>query len=295
VAFANHLLESGEDVYIYGFDFLEPTRQHHFGDTQERGTVHRTDLEWLWFRQCIHKGIIHQFGWNPAREGIPAVRRPVPCGNDQAPLAGREPCQLGWYKRVAALLAPGTRILDVGAGSGRGVQVLREHGMQAEGLEPDERAPDFPGRVRTPLEEIPDKAYAAVCAVDVMEHVFYDLDFLRHLMRISSGEVFVTMPNFTRSRAANTHHAREYTIAQAWNALEPGWVYVASPDGEAHFTLLLRRTPSGRAMDFSPQGPGNAVGNPPLLVEDDVIPPGRRFNNTVDGQEWPHFLCVWGG
>jgi hypothetical protein len=100
------------------------------------------------------------------------------------------------------------------------------------------------------------------------------------MRRIAKLTVFVTTPNFRRSRAGNHMHAREHTIAGFFNIMRPDELYVASPDGWAHRTRLLHRLDDGRIVHDQ-------------WVWNDYVPFIHRFNDTVDGECWPHMMGVW--
>lgn len=234
----------------------------------------------------------------PVMQSIPFVREPLPCGLDDVPSQGREPCQLGWYDFVVNDLQSHPRmkvaIADVGAGMCAGLRALNSDGHFAVGIENDARLKGIdPMLVITDVSRITDNAFDIVVCMDVIEHVVEDIDFLRHLRRIARSRVYVSTPNFTRSQAANVHHARELTIPQFMRHYRPDALWVGSPDGWHNRTLLLR-TFSNHGLPYGEnfrveQGKQRERVIPYANVPDDL----SFVDSTVDGQEWPHMMGVW--
>lgn len=185
----------------------------------------------------------------------PPVRMPRPCGEADRLFAGREPTQLGWYSFIIAHLredmdlaiASGSTILDVGAGSCAGLQLLLDANLDATGLETDGRLSILHERLRIGrIEDIDDDAFDVVFALDVIEHVVEDLVFMAHLRRIARWRVFVSTPNRLVSECENPHHCREYTIDEFNGFFRPDEMWVATPDGWRHRTKL---DPKGENLD----------------------------------------------
>ncbi len=125
-----------------------------------------------------------------------------------------------WYQPAPA---PGTRLLDVGCGSGGGLAHMRELGWSdVEGVEIDEEAAQA-GRqrgLRIRLGTLQSQGYApssfdVITMSHVIEHVHEPVDLLRECHRIlkPGGQLLVATPN-TRSRG----HRR---FRDAWRGLEP--------------------------------------------------------------------------
>ena len=140
------------------------------------------------------------------------------CGDESA-AAGRGPGQLEWY-RFAARFVQQRSVLDVGCGTGKGLEVLRGVAASAHGQDLDERlrAPDVK---ITDLAGIPDKSYDVVTTIDVVEHVQTPEQFVRDLARIARLGFFLTTPNWTASRCEWPYHLREYTPREFSQLLEP--------------------------------------------------------------------------
>ena len=144
----------------------------------------------------------------PRREGVVV---PIESLNAEARLAvDPGDCQLHWYDLAAdlAVLVGCRTALDVGAGRGFGLGVLRAAGLLAAGLEP---APIVVGMPSWGIGTVVPDSYDLVVACDVIEHVEEDRVFLLDLLRVARRAVFVSTPNWLLSRCANPHHVREYT------------------------------------------------------------------------------------
>ena len=117
-------------------------------------------------------------------------------------------CQDHWYGH-AANWVEGKEVLDIGAGMGSGMAHLhRRNPSRLVGMDP------LPGGVLVVegvIEDVPDDSFDVVVACDVIEHVQDHHSFLRHIMRVAREKVFLSTPNWNRSRCENPHHYREYT------------------------------------------------------------------------------------
>jgi SAM-dependent methyltransferase len=95
----------------------------------------------------------------------------------------------------AAGLARGSRMLDVGSGSGSLVTALTQRGYDASGIDPWYSGAG-PGQAGT-IEALPlpDASLQAACAFDVLEHVD-DVAGLRELFRViePDGKLFLSVP-----------------------------------------------------------------------------------------------------
>lgn len=164
--------------------------------------------------------------------GKPAIRTPAQCGLDDWLAYGREPSQMGWYEFVG-LRHKGESVLDVGCGMGVGVAFMNHFGCRAMGFDTDTR---LGGRPKTLIDACPTDALfttmpQVVTAIDVIEHVVDDLPFMAELKAIARKAVYVSTPNFARSKARNEHHAREYTITEFAEVFKPDEIWVSYPDG----------------------------------------------------------------
>ena len=289
---ATYLLDQGHDVWIWGFDFLASRRDHHYNKDQiARGEFHSEDAEWFYFHRLMQEGKVKYLGMDRHKETIPNIRHPVECGRDDDISWYRESAHDGWYKFVG-IDCKDKKVLDVGAGLCEGMKILEGFGANVDGFEVDPRLGHLHPNliIGDSLDMFESKSYDIITCVDVIEHVVEDRVFMEHMKRIARELVFVTTPNYTRSKAGNHAHCREYTIAQFANHFQPSAVWSASPDGNVHHTLLLSRI-DGWMIDYSPTGVQNKF-------DADIMPAYRlgmipltvRFNNTVDGEEWAH-IC----
>lgn len=223
--------------------------------------------------------------YNKNLQGIPAIRQNLECGFDINNIAaGREPCQMGWYEWIGKNYCINKTVLDVGAGMCEGMKLLRKIGVkEISGQEIDKRLQYLDNNlIINNIHEIQSKSFDIVICLDVIEHVINDLDFFRHLPRIAKEKIFITTPNYSRSKAQNHCHCREYTIPQFINIFQPNELWSASPDGKIHHKLLLKRE-NNRYIDFTRNN-----------IKFNYIPDNLSFaHSSVDGQEWPHICGIF--
>ncbi|MDM8548998.1 class I SAM-dependent methyltransferase [Desulfobacterales bacterium HSG2] len=95
------------------------------------------------------------------------------------------------------------RLLDIGCNEGQGLQIYKQNGFTAEGLELNERAASEAGkrgfRVFTdPLETFhPEQLYDVVVLSHVLEHSVNPREMLTHAARIlkPDGQIWISCPN----------------------------------------------------------------------------------------------------
>jgi SAM-dependent methyltransferase len=106
--------------------------------------------------------------------------------------------QVGWLRDAG--LAPGARVLDVGAGRGRLVAELGRSGFDARGIDPAGSGPVE----RRALEEHADRGLDAVVLWHVLEHLEDPLGALRriHGWLRPGGVLLVGVPNVASSQRA---------------------------------------------------------------------------------------------
>jgi len=128
-------------------------------------------------------------------------------------------CQAHWYRLAAGLAVDAgcLNALDVGAGHGLGMDILREHGLQTAGIDPLPLRADI---LHRDISEVCDGGYDLVIACDVIEHVEADVWFLIDLLRVARVGVFFSTPNYAFSKCRNPHHVREYTAGELLELLE---------------------------------------------------------------------------
>lgn len=119
-------------------------------------------------------------------------------------------CQQHWYEFVTDFIC-GKSVLDVGAGDGSGAQTMRRSALRVYAIDP---APVGEGVYPEALPTFADRSFDVVTAMDVIEHVEDDIGFLSEMVRVSSGLVFLSTPNWNVSKCANKYHVREYTASE---------------------------------------------------------------------------------
>lgn len=120
---------------------------------------------------------------------------------------------------------PGGRALDVGCGVGQVVTRLAEAGFEAHGVDVSapniERARKFSencqlydGR-RLPF---PDRHFASVGALNVLEHVDEPEAFIAELVRVVEvgGRVVLSSPNFLRCLGLKDYHPKMRGVGNKW-------------------------------------------------------------------------------
>jgi len=99
--------------------------------------------------------------------------------------------QAHWYQHVTEMVR-GKSVLDAGTGSGYGLSILREgEASRVEGFD----VAELPGVKKAAIQDYSDRSFDWVLAIDVIEHVEDDREFLRQLLRVSREVVFLTTPN----------------------------------------------------------------------------------------------------
>jgi SAM-dependent methyltransferase len=132
------------------------------------------------------------------------------------------------YRLLSPHLRPGDTILDVGAGGGEVVYVLRRFGFEATGLEPDQQyASHARDMLAVPVVtgfvqhvEFPDASFDVVTMYHALEHVEDPADVLMRLRRWlkRSGTLLVEVPNVESRCIAPSHRfhfAHFYNFNQA--------------------------------------------------------------------------------
>jgi len=137
-----------------------------------------------------------------------------------------------WYA-LAGAYSGGLTVLDVGAGTGSGLTVLRAMGAkEVLGVDPLPVGPDvLPINVKL----FRDASLDIVTCFDVIEHVEDDVGLLADLLRICRYTAFISTPNWNVWKCANKYHVREYTPAEL-EALLQGQQYVCWTSGANRVT-----------------------------------------------------------
>ncbi len=137
----------------------------------------------------------------------------------------------GFYAKYADTLSPtlpGARVLDIGCGVGQVVRRLKDAGFDACGVEVSEpnvaKAKGF--GLKCELYDgrqlpFPDQSFAAVGALNVLEHVEEPEAFIQELVRVvqPGGKVVLSSPNFFRALGFRDYHPRMRGIGNKWKNL----------------------------------------------------------------------------
>jgi len=189
--------------------------------------------------------------------------------------AGRASTQMGWYEFIARELAPGQEVLDSGCGLGVGLREIQRTAKRATGQELDTDL-KAEGILIGPLSEIPDKSFDVVVAVDVVEHVPDDQDFIDDLARIARRTVFVTTPLRVLGRELWPYHIREYRAQELLGMFRSeGRItyYQGTPTGSEIY-LVKNMTFFGLEDRLI----NNSMSNVPFRALQKLLPKRLRYN-----------------
>ena len=118
------------------------------------------------------------------------------------------------------------RVMEIGCGEGRGVEILSHTDIQYTGIDKIEEAVarlqekypdyDFYAMNIPPLAGFEDHSFDAVISFQVIEHIRDDRLFLNEIKRVlkPGGIACITTPNIRMSLSRNPWHVREYTADQ---------------------------------------------------------------------------------
>ncbi|CAN5531379.1 hypothetical protein BH23BAC1_BH23BAC1_33300 [soil metagenome] len=118
------------------------------------------------------------------------------------------------------------KLLEVGCGEGRGIEILSPHCESylaldkitdvIERLAKTHPNVTFKQAVVPPFEGIESNQFDAVVSFQVIEHIKNDLSFLQEIFRVlkPGGKLFLTTPNLKKTLTRNPWHIREYTATE---------------------------------------------------------------------------------
>jgi len=152
--------------------------------------------------------------------------------------SGRGPGQLGWY-RFASNFCKGRLVLDVGCGLGKGLEILSLTASSVLGIDKDRRLEKENILIKD-ISDLASKSIDTITAIDVIEHVEYDLSFVEQLARVARNQIIISTPNWTAGRCKWPYHIREYMPHELVNILKKyGKVslFKGSPDGNKVFKV----------------------------------------------------------
>jgi SAM-dependent methyltransferase len=180
---------------------------------------------------------------------------------------------------MGGALAPGTRLLDVGAGNGTAVRALAAAGVDAHGVEPDEGAVEAAHAagtatvVRGTLEDNPldGGRWDLIRMYQTLEHMPDPVDALRRAggMLAPGGRLVVGVPNFDslvrRATGASwdglelPRHLHHFTRASLARVLAEAGLEVAAIRTVALFGLLPASLDARTAGGTRQRGWGRTV------------------------------------
>jgi len=140
-------------------------------------------------------------------------------------LAGWDAAFYAKYADTLRPASPGARVLDVGCGVGQVVARLTEAGAEAHGVDVSEpninRARQFSPRCQLydgKTLPFPDRHFAGVGALTVLEHVEEPEAFIRELVRVTNlnGRLVLSSPNFFRVLGFRDYHPRMRGLKSKW-------------------------------------------------------------------------------
>lgn len=118
------------------------------------------------------------------------------------------------------------KLLEVGCGEGRGVEVLMENIESYLGIDKIQEVIDklkekypnavFQQAVIPPFKDLEDNSFDTVVSFQVIEHIQNDRLFLEEIYRVlkPGGMAIISTPNIRHTLSRNPWHIREYTAKQ---------------------------------------------------------------------------------
>lgn len=115
------------------------------------------------------------------------------------------------------------RVLEIGTGTGYGVDIIAPHAERYVTLDKcrSEELPEMPSNVEFVQCAVPplpfeDESFDYVVSFQVIEHIKRDKEFVREVYRVlkPGGRFIVSTPNRPMSLTRNPWHVREYTAEQ---------------------------------------------------------------------------------
>lgn len=115
------------------------------------------------------------------------------------------------------------RVLEIGTGTGYGVDIIAPHAVQYVTLDKcrSEELPEMPSNVEFVQCAVPplpfeDESFDCVVSFQVIEHIRRDKEFVSEVCRVlkPGGRFIVSTPNRPMSLTRNPWHVREYTAEQ---------------------------------------------------------------------------------
>jgi SAM-dependent methyltransferase len=174
----------------------------------------------------------------------------------------------GFYAKYIDTLKPaqpGARALDIGCGVGQVVARLTEAGFEAHGVDVSEpnitRARQFCPRCQLydgKTLPFPDRHFASVGALNVLEHVEEPERFIAELARVAQpgARMVLSSPNFRRVLGFRDYHPKMRGLANKWR----NWLRLRQKRWQ------MRRDPAAVRFDRMPP-----IVKEPFTPDDDAI------------------------
>lgn len=135
------------------------------------------------------------------------------------------------YEKAAKLVSG--KVLEIGTGSGYGVELIAENTDQFVTIDKFIYTPksnttssthnnvEYIQMTVPPLIDIPDNSFDFVISFQVIEHIKNDKKFVEEIFRVlkNNGKFIVTTPNKKMSLTRNPWHVREYSLVELNNLL----------------------------------------------------------------------------
>lgn len=131
------------------------------------------------------------------------------------------------YHEAAKMI--GGDVLEIGTGTGYGLEVVAPHAASFITLDKEEPASDMPNlphvefrRAVVPPLPFDGNSFDCVISFQVIEHISRDMDLVAEVYRVlrPGGRFIVTTPNAPMSLTRNPWHVREYNADELKNLLE---------------------------------------------------------------------------
>jgi len=182
--------------------------------------------------------------------------------------------------------------LDIGASSGEFVDLMRQRGMQAHGIEPHAGYATFArerlglsvehGALHRVLPDHADQHYGLISMFHVLEHLVDPVETLQLLAQKASpgGHLLIEVPNATRFCAPSYMFFRAHTLYFTQTSLHQtlqagGWNVVAHNHADDDNLMVLARPAPARGVDHVPMH----------------WQPGRALIEAQNRRTWPAYLA----